>query len=54
MDLDTEYEEYRVYVEEFAKTIDWEDQLPLRVSGYCLREFEINGEIVEWINTYLG
>ena len=54
MDLDTEYEEYRAYVDEFAKTIDWEDQLPLRVSGYCLRDFEVHGEILEWTNTYLG
>jgi hypothetical protein len=54
MDLDTEYSEYKVYIEDFAKTIDPHDQLPLRVSGYCLRDFEIHGEILEWINVYLG
>lgn len=54
MDLDAEYSEYKLYIEDFAKTIDPNDQLPLRVSGYCLRDFEILGEILEWTNIYLG
>lgn len=37
MDVETEYAEYKAYIEEFAKTIDPNDQLPLRVSGYSLR-----------------
>lgn len=54
MDLDAEYSEYKAYIEEFAKTIDPNDQLPLRVSGYCLRDFEIHGEILDWLMSYLG
>ncbi|KAL7041952.1 hypothetical protein ACKWTF_000968 [Chironomus riparius] len=54
MNLDAEYGEYREYIEEFAKTIDPHDQLPLRVSGYCLRDYEIHGEIIEWLLIYLG
>lgn len=54
MDLDAEYAEYRSFVEEFAKTIDPHDQLPLRVSGYSLKDFEIHGEILDWLMNYLG
>jgi hypothetical protein len=54
MDLDSEYAEYRQYIDEFAKTIDPDDQLPLRVAGYCLRDFEIHGECLDWLNNYLG
>ncbi|KAG5676284.1 hypothetical protein PVAND_006132 [Polypedilum vanderplanki] len=54
MNLDVEYAEYRNYIEEFAKTIDPHDQLPLRVSGYCLRDYEIHGEIIQWLIVYLG
>lgn len=54
MDLDAEYSEYKAYIEDFAKTIDPNDQLPLRVSGYCLRDYEIHGEVLDWVGTYLG
>lgn len=54
MDLNAEYSEYRLYIEDFAKTIDPLDQLPLRVSGYLLKDFEIHGEILDWLMNYLG
>lgn len=54
MDLDSEYAEYRTYIAEFAKTIDPDDQLPLRVAGYCLKDYEIHGECLDWLNNYLG
>lgn len=54
MDLDAEYAEYKEYIACFVSTIDPNDQLPLRVSGYCLRDFEIHGEILDWLMSYLG
>lgn len=54
MDFDDDYLVYRAYIDEFSSTIDLQDQLPVRVSGYCLREFEIHGEIIDWLISYLG
>lgn len=31
-----------------------DDQLPLRTAGYCLRDYEVHGEVTDWIITYLG
>lgn len=54
MDLDAEYSEYRAFITEFVRNIDPNDQLPIRVSGYCLRDYEIHGEILDWIINYLS
>lgn len=48
------YALYRSFIAEFASTIDPFDQLPIRISGYCLKENEIYGEVVDWIMNYLS
>lgn len=45
---------YRRFFEEFATTLNPNDQLPVKVAGYYLRESEIVGEIVDWTLQYLN
>lgn len=52
MDI-TEYENYRSFLEYFAKNVDPTDQLPVRVPNYTLDKDEINGAVIDWVIQYL-
>jgi hypothetical protein len=45
---------YRRFFEEFATTVNPNDQLPVKVAGYYLYDSEIVGEIVDWTLQYLN
>ncbi|KAJ9582389.1 hypothetical protein L9F63_003242, partial [Diploptera punctata] len=45
---------YRHFFEEFARTVNPDDQLPVKVGGYYLYDVELVGEIVDWTLQYLS
>ena len=45
---------YRRFFEEFARTVNPDDQLPVKVGGYYLCDTELVGEIVDWTLQYLN
>ncbi|GLH10444.1 Uncharacterized protein GBIM_15411 [Gryllus bimaculatus] len=45
---------YKRFFDNFAKTVDPDDQLPVRVAGYRLWDNEIVGETVDWTLQYLS
>ncbi|CAO1316237.1 unnamed protein product [Diamesa serratosioi] len=52
--VNDDYAEYRAFLSKFLKTIDPLDQLPFRVAGYCLKEQEVYGEVLDWLMVYLS
>ncbi|XP_049787023.1 LOW QUALITY PROTEIN: calponin homology domain-containing protein DDB_G0272472-like [Schistocerca cancellata] len=53
-DTDDYLSVYKKFFDDFAATVNPDDQLPVRVAGYFLREDEIVGEIVDWTLQYLN
>lgn len=49
-----DYSEYRKFLEDFASSVDPNDQLPVKVGGYTLHEAELSGEIIDWTSQYLA
>lgn len=45
---------YRVFFENFAATVDPEDQLPVNIAGYTITEAELPGEVIYWTTQYLS
>ncbi|CAB3255269.1 unnamed protein product [Arctia plantaginis] len=45
---------YRVFFENFAATVNPEDQLPVNIAGYTITESELPGEVLYWITQYLS
>ena len=52
--MDTDYSEYRDFLEYFKKNTDPNDSLPFRVGGYELSEKEVTGEVIDWTMQYLN
>lgn len=46
--------EYRKFLEDFAETVDFNDQLPVRVAGYPITPTELTGEVIDWTVQYLS
>ncbi|CAG9783935.1 unnamed protein product [Diatraea saccharalis] len=44
---------YRVFFENFAATVNPEDQLPVHIAGYSITESELPGEVLYWTSQYL-
>ncbi|XP_026330042.1 uncharacterized protein LOC113237646 [Hyposmocoma kahamanoa] len=44
---------YRVFFENFAATVNPEDQLPVNIAGYTITESELPGEVLYWTTQYL-
>lgn len=44
---------YRVFFENFAATVNPDDQLPVNIAGYTITESEVTGEVLYWITQYL-
>ncbi|KAL4714588.1 hypothetical protein ACJJTC_006634 [Scirpophaga incertulas] len=44
---------YRVFFENFAATVNPEDQLPVHIAGYSITEAELPGEVLYWTTQYL-
>ncbi|XP_013146164.1 PREDICTED: protein phosphatase 1F-like [Papilio polytes] len=44
---------YRVFFENFAATVNHEDQLPVNIVGYTITEAELPGEVIYWMTQYL-
>ncbi|KAM3963010.1 LOW QUALITY PROTEIN: uncharacterized protein ACR2FA_002772 [Aphomia sociella] len=44
---------YRVFFENFAATVNPEDQLPVHIAGYTITEAELPGEVLYWTTQYL-
>ncbi|KPI91670.1 PDZ domain-containing protein 6 [Papilio xuthus] len=44
---------YRVFFENFAATVNHEDQLPVNIDGYTITEAELPGEVIYWMSQYL-
>ncbi|CAH2073462.1 unnamed protein product, partial [Iphiclides podalirius] len=44
---------YRVFFENFAATVNPEDQLPVNIAGYTITEAELPGEVIYWTTQYL-
>lgn len=54
LDAGTElFDDYRSFLEYFAKNVDPTDQLPVRVPNYTLEDSEITGAIIDWMIQYL-
>lgn len=47
------FDDYRLFLEYFAKNVDPTDQLPVRVPNYTLEDSEITGAIIDWMIQYL-
>ncbi|XP_066996161.1 protein phosphatase 1E [Anabrus simplex] len=47
-------EVYKRFFDDFAATINPDDQLPVKVAGYYLCDTELVGEIVDWTLQYLN
>lgn len=47
------FDDYRSFLEYFAKNVDPTDQLPVRVPNYTLEDMEITGAIIDWMIQYL-
>lgn len=45
---------YRKFFEYFESSVDPKDQLPVKVAGYNVAEYEINGEVADWALQYLN
>ncbi|XP_063359287.1 uncharacterized protein LOC134648708 [Cydia amplana] len=45
---------YRVFFENFAATVNPEDQLPVNIAGYTITESELPGEVLYWTTQYLS
>lgn len=45
---------YKKFFDDFAATVDPDDQLPVKVAAYNLYENEIVGEVVDWTLQYLN
>ncbi|CAH0604878.1 unnamed protein product [Chrysodeixis includens] len=45
---------YRVFFENFAATVNPEDQLPVNIAGYTITEAELAGEVLYWTTQYLS
>ncbi|XP_069365662.1 uncharacterized protein [Maniola hyperantus] len=52
-DKDDYLTSYRVFFENFAATVDPEDQLPVNIAGYTITEAEVPGEVIYWTTQYL-
>lgn len=46
--------DYREFFDRFYKSIDPDDQLPLKVCGYFVNEEELVGEIIDLTLQYLN
>lgn len=44
---------YREFFENFAKTVNPNDQLPVKLSSYKLVNVEVVGAIIDWTTQYL-
>lgn len=44
---------YRQFFENFAQTVNPDDQLPVRLSSYKLVNVEVVGAIIDWTTQYL-
>lgn len=44
---------YREFFENFAHTINPDDQLPVKLSSYKLVNVEVVGAIIDWATQYL-
>nr|CAH7737469.1 unnamed protein product [Callosobruchus chinensis] len=45
--------DYREFFENFAQTVNPNDQLPVKLAGYKLVGFEVVGGIIDWTTQYL-
>ncbi|XP_075220815.1 uncharacterized protein LOC142324071 [Lycorma delicatula] len=45
---------YRKFFEDFESSVNPKDQLPVKVAGYHVAEFEISGEVADWALQYLN
>lgn len=45
---------YREFFENFAQTINPDDQLPVKLSSYKLVNVEVVGAIIDWTSQYLS
>lgn len=45
---------YREFFENFAATVNPEDQLPVQIAGYTITEEELPGEVLYWTTQYLS
>lgn len=45
---------YREFFENFAATVNPEDQLPVQIAGYTITEAELPGEVLYWTTQYLS
>lgn len=45
--------EYRQFFENFAKTVNPNDQLPVKLASYKLVNIEVVGGIIDWTTQYL-
>ncbi|XP_052737491.1 uncharacterized protein LOC112055609 isoform X2 [Bicyclus anynana] len=52
-DKDDYLTSYREFFENFAATVDPEDQLPVNIAGYTITEAELPGEVLYWTTQYL-
>lgn len=52
-DKDDYLTSYRVFFENFAATVNPEDQLPVNIAGYTITEAELPGEVIYWTTQYL-
>lgn len=44
---------YRQFFEDFQRTVNPNDQLPVKLSTYRLINVEVVGGIIDWTNQYL-
>lgn len=44
---------YRRFFEIFQSTVNVNDPLPVKVGSHCIRDDEVDGEIVDWTLQYL-
>lgn len=45
---------YKQFFSRFSSSVDPSDQLPVKVAGYNLSEFELVGAITDWCLQYLN
>lgn len=46
--------EYRQFFENFAQTVNPNDQLPVKLASYKLVNVEVVGAIIDWTTQYLN